>query len=158
MARRRQQGGDIVEGQSADWARKNLWLLHGLEHPLCAAKESSPVPLATFQRRQMSGAFRNVPSPLQGTSHRILSNCIASLCTGACVIPTSSFGTTRLTRAQPESGCFSQNCCGRPDVRYGESLSSALIEMHGPATNAIPPFPSGTLVSTTTSIYGAQLL
>ena len=31
------------------------------------------LPLVAVHRRQMSGAFRMVPSPEQGTSHRILS-------------------------------------------------------------------------------------
>ena len=38
------------------------------------------MPLAMFHRRQMSGALRMVPSPLQGTSHRMRSNLTASSC------------------------------------------------------------------------------
>ena len=34
----------------------------------------SPLPLPGVQRRQMSGALRMVPSPLQGTSQRMRSN------------------------------------------------------------------------------------
>ena len=36
-----------------------------------------PLPLATVQRRHMSGAFRIVPSPLHGTSQSTRSNAIA---------------------------------------------------------------------------------